>query len=214
VKVMARAEVAPAALPHPRALLMPLSAGIFAGVAAFDVVPEALRLAGPRAAVWGLAGLAAFVAIHLGLGTTGGTHVSWAPTIALWVHSLLEGVVTATGYGVSVALGMVLSTAMAAHLLPEALALVAVLRRCGVTSRHALVRSALSWAMVGLGFVAAAFYLPLLPPPLLGAGMAVGGGGLAYLTIVTWVRRRAGVAECLAAALAGACCIGLLRLVP
>ena len=34
--------------------------------------------------------------------------------------------------------------------------------------------------------------------------MAVGGGGLAYLTIVTWVRRRAGVAECLAAAVAGA----------
>jgi hypothetical protein len=43
--------------------------------------------------------------------------------------------------------------------------------------------------------------------------MAVGGGGLAYLTIVTWVRRRAAVAECLAAAVAGAWCIGLLRLV-
>jgi zinc transporter ZupT len=42
------------------------------------------------------------------------------------VHSLLEGVVTTTGYAVSVALGMVLSTAMAAHLLPEALAVVAV----------------------------------------------------------------------------------------
>jgi hypothetical protein len=51
VKVMARAELTPATLPHPRALLMPLSAGIFAGVAAFDVVPDALRLAGPRAAV-------------------------------------------------------------------------------------------------------------------------------------------------------------------
>jgi uncharacterized membrane protein len=59
------------------------------------------------------------VAIHLGLRTTAGTHVSWAPTIALCVRSLVEGVVTATGHGVSVALGMVLSRAMAAHSSPR-----------------------------------------------------------------------------------------------
>ena len=42
-------------------------------------------------------------------------------------------------------------------------------------------------ALRRFGFVAVVrFFLPLLPPPVLGAGMAFGAGGIVYLAAVSW----------------------------
>ena len=201
------------AVPAWRLWLVPLAAGIFAGAAAFEVFPYALRRAGTGAVAWGLGGLIAFVAIHRGLEALGHQGASGASTLGMWLHSFLEGVVTATGYGVSVALGVLLSLGLIAHLLPEAMALVAVLRRAGLSIRQGAVRSALSWALCACGFLVVRFFLPLLPPPVLGAGMAFGAGGLTYLAAVSWLGREAGFAGSLAAATAGAALMGLVRTV-
>src|SRR5438309_3645924 len=194
-----------------RLWLVPLAAGVFAGAAIFEVLPYALRRAGTGAVAWALAGLVAFVAIHKGLEALGHQGASGASTLGMWLHSFLEGVVTATGYGVSVALGVLLSLGLVAHLFPEAMALIAVLRRAGLSVRQAVVRSSLSWVICACGFLAVRFFLPLLPPPVLGAGMAFGAGGLAYLAAVSWMGRQGALAGSLAALATGAVLMGLVR---
>jgi zinc transporter ZupT len=196
-----------------RLWLVPLAAGVFAGAATFEVFPYALRRAGIGAAAWGLAGLVAFVVIHRGLDALGRQGASGASTLGLWMHSFMEGVVTATGYGVSVALGVLLSIGLIAHLAPEAVALVPLLRRAGCSLRQAVLRAAASWGLCACGFLAVRFVLPLLPPPVLGAGMAFGAGGLVYLAAVSWLSREAGLAGSLMALLGGAALMGLVRTV-
>ena len=198
--------------PSWRLWVVPLSAGIFAGAAAFEVLPYAwARVSGPALA-WCLAGLLTFVGIHRGLDALGHQGASWASTLGMWLHSFLEGVVTATGYGVNVTLGVFLSVGLIAHLIPEATALVAVLRKEGLSMQQSVLRSALSWVLVLVGILMVRFVLPLLAPPVLGAGMAFGAGGLVYLAAVSWLSRHAALAGSLAAAAAGATLMGLLRL--
>lgn len=195
-----------------RLWVVPLSAGIFAGAAIFEVLPYAYARAGLRTGLWAVAGLLAFIAIHKGLDALGHQGASWASTLGMWLHSFLEGVVTATGYGVSVAIGVLLSVGLVAHLIPEATALVAVLRRTGLSMRQAVVRTVMSWALVIAGFLVVKYLLPLLSPPVLGAGMAFGAGGLVYLAVVSWTGRQAGWAGSLLAATTGAALMGLIHL--
>src|SRR5437660_11425214 len=54
------------AVPAWRLWLVPLAAGIFAGAAAFEGFPYALRRAGTGAVAGGRGGLIAFVALHRG----------------------------------------------------------------------------------------------------------------------------------------------------
>ncbi len=142
-----------------RLWVVPLAAGIFAGAAAFEVVPFAVSRIGPAAAVWGLGGLLIFIAIHKGLDALGHHGAAGASTLGMWLHAFLEGVVTATGYGVSTALGVLLSLGLVAHLIPEATALVALLRRSGLSVRTSVIRSALSWVLVASGFLVVRFFL-------------------------------------------------------
>ncbi len=195
-----------------RLWVVPLSAGIFAGAAIFEVLPYAYARAGLRTVAWAIAGLLAFTAIHKGLDALGHQGAGWASTLGMWLHSFLEGIVTATGYGVSVAIGVLLSVGLVAHLIPEATALVAVLRRTGLSMRQAVVRTVMSWALVIAGFLVVKYLLPLLAPPVLGAGMAFGAGGLAYLAIVSWTGRRGGLTGSLLAAASGAALMGLVHL--
>src|SRR2546421_518934 len=187
---------------------VPLAAGIFAGAAAFEVLPFAVRRIGLAAAAWGLGGLLVFIAIHKGLDALGHHGAAGASTLGMWLHAFLEGVVTATGYGVSTTLGVLLSLGLVAHLIPEATALVALLRRSGLSVRTSVIRSALSWVLVASGFLVVRFFLPLLPPPVLGAGMAFGAGGLVYLAAVSWRARQASLAGGLAAVATGAVLLG------
>ena len=196
-----------------RLWVVPLAAGIFAGAVAFEVLPFAARRIGVVAALWGVAGLAVFVAIHKGLDALGHQGASWASTLGMWLHSFLEGVVTATGYGVSPALGVLLSVGLVAHLVPEATALVAILRRSGLSLRQSILRASLSWVLVGAGFLVVRYFLPLLAPPVLGAGMAFGAGGLTYLAAVSWRGRQGALAGSLLAVAAGAALMGLARVV-
>jgi zinc transporter ZupT len=194
-----------------RLWVVPLAAGIFAGAAAFEVLPFAVRRIGLAAAAWGLWGLLVFIAIHKGLDALGHHGAAGASTLGMWLHSFLEGVVTATGYGVSTTLGVLLSLGLVAHLIPEATALVALLRRSGLSVRTSVVRAALSWVLVASGFLVVRFFLPLLPPPVLGAGMAFGAGGLLYLATVSWTSRQGALAGSVAALATGAVLMGLVR---
>jgi zinc transporter ZupT len=191
--------------------LVPLSAGVFAGAAVFEVLPSAITRAGRDALLWTLVGLGVFVLMRWVLDALGGHGAAWSSTLGMWLHSFFEGVVTAVGYGVSPAVGLALTLVLVVHLAPEVTALVAVLMGTGLSLRQALVRSAVTWLLIVAGLLAVRF-LPLVPPPVLGAGMAFGGGGLLYLAYVSWMARRGELGGRLAAALVGVAIMGIVGL--
>src|SRR5260370_36021954 len=82
-----------------RLWVVPLAAGIFAGAAAFEVLPFAVRRIGLAAAAWGLGGLLVFVAIHKGLDALGHHGAAGASTLGMWLHALLEGGVPGAASG-------------------------------------------------------------------------------------------------------------------
>ncbi len=192
------------------ARLLPLAAGVFAGAAVFEVLPGAVMRAGRGVLIWALAGLGLFVVTHVVLDAAGGQGASWCSTLGMWVHSFLEGVVTAVGYGVSFVLGLALTFGLVVHLAPEITALVAVLMRTRLSLRQALVRSAVTCFFVVTGLVVVHFF-PLISPPVLGTGMACGSGGLLYLAYVL-DGTRGGLGGSLATALGGAALMGLVSL--
>lgn len=185
--------------------LPPLAAGVFAGVAAFDVVPAALREAGQvPVAVWGLGGLAFFIVAHRLLGRLGHYGSSWAGVMAMWMHSYMEGLVAAAGYAVNPAFGLVLSLGLVGHLAPEVSALVAVLVDAGLSVRQALARASGTAFAVALGILAGRWLLPGVAPETLGRALAFGCGGLAFLAYGSWSQRRGSTTVSWAAALLGA----------
>src|SRR5260370_15814957 len=87
-----------------RLWVVPLAAGIFAGAAAFEVVPFAVSRIGPAAAVWGLGGLLIFIAIHKGLDALGHHGAAGASTLGMWLPPFPDVGVTSSGDRVRTAL--------------------------------------------------------------------------------------------------------------
>lgn len=188
-----------------RLWLPPLAAGVFAGVAAFEVVPAAIHDAGQVPVLaFGLAGLVFFVVVHRLLGRLGSHGSSWAGVMAMWMHSYMEGIVAAAGYAVSPAFGLVISLGLVGHLAPEVSALVAVLVDAGLSMKQALARAAGTAVAVALGILAGHTLIPGVAPATLGRALAFGCGGLAFLAYGSWRQRRGSMTLSAAAGLAGA----------
>ena len=169
--------------------LAPAAAGIFAGAGLFDLLPSALGTLGGQAFTWAALG---FGLVMLATSLTSGadrTWVGWAAGLGIWLHSILEGVAAATGYGVSLAAGIVISVGLVVHLVPESLALFGLLTSTGITYRKALIGCSTPWALVVAGFAASQLLMPGLPSASLGGAMAFGAGAFVALAGMSWGRR-------------------------
>jgi len=193
--------------------LLPLAAGIFLGAAAVEVMPDALDLAGPRAWSWALFGLALFVAVRAGLDYVGQRGLPWVATLGIWLHSFLEGAVTATSYGVSLLVGLLVSVGLILHLIPEVGAVIALLTAAGLSLRQAIIRNGITWALIVVGFLTVYLFLPNLSAEVLGAALALGAGGFLYLAYLSFRERQWPLAPSLLMVALGTLVIGAMRLV-
>jgi zinc transporter ZupT len=193
--------------------LLPLAAGLFLGAAAFEMMPEALGRAQSPAWWWALFGLIAFIAVRQGLDAIGRAGLAWAATLGIWIHSFLEGAVTASSYGVSFLVGLLVSAGLILHLIPEVGAVIAVLSAAGLSLRQALIRNAVTWALIVVGFVVVYVLLPHLSQAVLGAGLAFGAGGFLYLAFASWKEHEWALAPSIGVAALGILVMGGLRLV-
>lgn len=194
--------------------LLPLATGIFAGATAFDIMPSAIENAGTSAWLWALAGVLLFIAVRDGLDYIGRHGLAWAATLGLWVHSFLEGAVTASGYRASLLTGILVTAGLILHLVPEFVAVIALLGAAGVARRQAFVRTAVTWAILILGFIVTHVFLPGVSGHTLGIVLAVGAGGFIYLTYASWQEREWGLAKSLAVAAVGVALLGMLGATP
>ena len=170
-------------------LIISLSAGIFVGAAFFDALPEAAQQLGYG---WALAGLVAgFIVWWLqkkALQRCKKPDLPPLVTSALWLHSALEGIVTALSFGVSRTFGWLVLVAMVLHLLPEFFAAVALLLGSGATRRTSVLVTLGGYVVLVLGFIFTYLLLPQFGR-LLPFVVALSGGAFIYIGLVSFGRR-------------------------
>jgi zinc transporter ZupT len=165
-----------------RALLLGFGAGAVVGVALFDLVPEALELAGQArgaAAVLAVAGAgyAFYHVVHNAAARAARKGGLGAATLS--IHSFLDGLSIGFAFKVSAAVGAVVAIAVVVHDICDGINVVTVVRRNGGDARMARRWLALDAVAPVLG--AAAATLVTLRGPELGLALALFGGFFLYI---------------------------------
>lgn len=128
--------------------MLAFAAGFMISVGLIDLLPEALARGGHIAAVVALGG---YVAVHLTQHVIG-THfhfgeethhvseaVSVAALVGLLLHTFVDGVAVASGFGVGGAVGALVFVAVILHKLPEGLAISSLFLAAGQGKGRALL---------------------------------------------------------------------------
>ena len=170
--------------------LMAFASGVLLGAAFMHLIPEAVERGG-RQASWGMViGFAAFFSLEqvtfshacpeycedcpvhpMGL-------VAFA---ALTLHSLVDGLVVAAGFGASAALGLVAAFAVIVHEFPEGLSMAAIALGAGYGRQRAFLFSLVVALATPLGAVAAYAGVQGIADPVLGLLLGVAAGSFLYV---------------------------------
>ena len=166
-------------------LMLSLAAGFLISVAVVDLFPEALRTAGPSAA---MVVLISYLLVHLTQHTLGRhfhfgeeTHevsevVSISALIGLLLHTFVDGVAVASGLRVSATLGALVFVAVLLHKFPEGLAISSLFLAAGASRLRALL-AALALGVATIIGVLLTDYLQLLREN----GLAIAAGVTLYV---------------------------------
>src|SRR6476661_8082066 len=150
--------------------MVALSAGFMVSVALLDLAPEAVITHGPGA---GLVILIGYLLVHLTQHTLAPhfhfgeeVHhvtkmVSFSALAGLILHTFVDGVAIASGFGVSQALGVLVFLAILLHKLPEGLAISSLFLAAGESRQAALAASG-ALALSSLLGAPRALQVPLL----------------------------------------------------
>jgi zinc and cadmium transporter len=143
-------------------VMLAFAAGFMISVAMIDLLPDALARDGHVAAVIALGG---YVAVHLTQHVIG-THfhfgeethhvseaVSLSALIGLLLHTFVDGVAVASGFGVGGAVGALVFTAVILHKVPEGLAISSLFLAAGQGKQRAFLAACALGAATILGVV-------------------------------------------------------------
>jgi ZIP family zinc transporter/zinc and cadmium transporter len=127
--------------------ILSFAAGFLVSVAIVDLLPEAIARSGSNGAI---AALVAYVLVHITQHTIGGhfhfgeeTHevssvVSMTALVGLLMHTFVDGVAVASGFGVSQGLGALVFVAVLLHKFPEGLAISSLFLAAGASRAKAV----------------------------------------------------------------------------
>ena len=165
--------------------MIALAAGFMMAVVVVEIFPEAIARGGTNAAAVALLG---YVLVHLTQHTLvkhfhfgEETHhvtkaVSLSALIGLMMHTVVDGVAIASGFGVSSALGMLIFVAVLLHKFPEGLAISSLFLAAGASRRRALLAAA---ALGGATIIGVALTDGI--PALTAHGLALSAGVTLYV---------------------------------
>jgi ZIP family zinc transporter/zinc and cadmium transporter len=165
--------------------MLAFAAGFMISVAMIDLIPEALARGGHVAAVVALGG---YVAVHITQHVIG-THfhfgeethhvseaVSVAALVGLLLHTFVDGVAVASGFGIGGAVGALVFTAVILHKVPEGLAISSLFLAAGQGRARALLAA----AALGLATIAGVVLTGQIGA-LRDHGLALAGGVTLYV---------------------------------
>lgn len=183
-------SVRKAFLMHIAALLVAFASGALIGGVFFHLLPEALALAGERAYPLVVLGIVLFFVLekflywrHCHAGVCETHNFTYLNLIGDGFHNFLDGMLIAGGFLVSVELGMVTTSVVALHEIPQELGDFGVLIYGGFSRAKALgynFLSALSAVVGGMSTYFFSVYVHALHAPLL----ALAAGGFLYVALV------------------------------
>lgn len=165
--------------------LIAVAAGFMICVALLQLVPEAISQGGSRAPIIMLAG---YLAVHLTQHTLARhfhfgeeTHrvtsaISMSALVGLSLHTFVDGVAIAAGFGVSVELGALVFVGVVLHKLPEGLAIASLFLAAGQSPRRAVAAAGL----LGLTTLVGVLVTDLVGP-LARHGLALAAGVTLYV---------------------------------
>lgn len=179
--------------------MLAFAAGFMIAVALVDLLPEALQRGGHRAALVALAG---YLAVHITQHVIG-THfhfgeethdvseaVSVAALVGLLLHTFVDGVAVASGFGVGGAVGALVFTGVILHKVPEGLAISSLFLAAGQGRGRALLAA----GALGLATIAGVVLTEYVAP-LRDHGLALAAGVTLYVgmsNLVPEFRNRGG----------------------
>jgi len=161
--------------------ILSFAAGFLISVSLIDLLPGAIAKSGSSGAV---AALAAYILVHITQHTIGGhfhfgeeTHqvssiVSMTALIGLLMHTFVDGVAVASGFGVSQGLGALVFVAVLLHKFPEGLAISSLFLAAGA-SRTKAIGAALALGMTTIIGVVLTDQIPFLQQYGLGISAGV-----------------------------------------
>jgi zinc and cadmium transporter len=165
--------------------MIAVAAGFMMAVVVVEIFPEAIARGGSNAATIALAGymLVHFTQhtlvkhFHFGEETHHVTKaVSLSALIGLMMHTIVDGVAIASGFGVSAALGTLIFVAVLLHKFPEGLAISSLFLAAGASRRRALLAAA---ALGGATIIGVALTDGI--PALTAHGLALSAGVTLYV---------------------------------
>ncbi len=171
-------------------LLVSLASGIFVGGALFDVLPETIKNLGATTAIfWLLVGYVGWWMIKLVLQKLKKPALPPLTAAALWLHSVLEGMVTGLAFGVSQLFGLFILSAMTLHILPEFFAATTLMKGTGSTTKSSLLAT-----FAGFGLLYASFgityWLILDLGMILPMALALSGGAFLFVGLASFWKRK------------------------
>ena len=179
--------------------MLAFAAGFMIAVALIDLLPEALARGGHTAAVIALGG---YIAVHITQHVVG-THfhfgeethhvseaVSVAALVGLLLHTFVDGVAVASGFGIGGAVGTLVFIAVVLHKVPEGLAISSLFLAAGQGRRRALLAA----SALGVATIAGALLTDQIGA-LRDHGLALAAGVTLYVgmsNLVPEFRQRGG----------------------
>jgi ZIP family zinc transporter len=180
--------------------LMGLAGGMMIAVVCFDLIPEAFALAGVPMVVLGIALGAGFILIlDIGLDRAGGAgkragayiKAGMLLGIGIAAHNLPEGLAIGSGLVAYPSLGLGLAIVIAAHNVPEGLAMAAPMRMGGLSKGRIVLLTLAAGLPTGLG---AAMGLMLGQISAWAISLCLGFAGGAMLYVISGEMLPAGAA--------------------
>jgi len=189
--IMALGGILPLLLPRLRPHLpvaLSVSAGIMLGTACLHLLPDSVALIGSAVGWAVLAGFLflyffeQFVTVHVceAMGCEV-HHMGLAAFFGLSVHTFVNGVALGAGYLSGIA--GVVTLAIAAHKLPEAFTLTAILLHEQYRRINIILMSLLFMSMIPLGVVAVKFLAVSPDSPLTGYALAFSAGTFLHIAV-------------------------------
>jgi zinc and cadmium transporter len=170
--------------------MIALAAGFMVSVALLDLAPEAIAQHGDNAALLILAG---FLLVHLTQHTLVphfhfgeerhevGRGVGMSALAGMLLHTFVDGVAIASGFGVDPKLGLIVFVAILLHKFPEGLAISSIFLASGATRERAMIAGASLGIATILGAVLTSVSAPLEAygiPLAAGVGLYVAASNL------------------------------------
>lgn len=172
-------------------LVLGLSAGAVIGVAFFDLLPEAIELAGANFSVSAVTGVVAlgfvaylfldrFILLHAHTDENGhGEQRGVMGAGSLSIHSFLDGIAVGLAFQVSTAVGAIVAVAVLSHGFSDGINTVSLILKNGGTKQSAFKWLAVDAVAPVIGIVSSLFFS--LPQQILGIVLAMFCGFFLYI---------------------------------